>query len=306
MEYELAGPCYEDVDHFSRDQRKTLRDDLKQAVDDKSWLRAVELQDELVRHRCWDIYEWLDLAKYLNRTGRHHDSLRILTQLYDEDPNWFERLLRQEREPFLTELIDSPEYDKSELRTVRKKDRREAKQRRQQFRQALRELPEEHRPADPYVARNVCPFECCVYRTWSVHGRVPLYEAPRSDTEIEVLEEGDTVVGRTGNVHLSPRPAGVVHAVKLEDGTELSTGEILFVLDYLGEGYSKVFYEGEVHQAFTYGLRNYCPRLSTDCWGEYLDSEGVNQVWWVKVDAPSGITGWTDRVGLFGGMDSCG
>lgn len=305
MEYDLGGSCYERGDRPSRDRRKELRDDLERAVEEENWSRAVQLQEESVRYQCWDVYEWLDLAEYLHGAGRHDDALRVLAELYDEDPNWFERLLRNEREPFLADLIDRPEYENAELRTLREKERREARERRKRFREVLRELPEEHRPSEIYVARDVCPFECCIYRTWSVHDRVPLYEAPRSDTRVAVLENGDTVSGRTGNVYLSPRPMGVVHEVTLEDGRSVPPGEILFELDYMGEGYSHVFYEGKVHRAFTYELGSRCPRPDADCWGEYLDSQEGKQVWWVQVEAPSGVTGWTDRVGAFGDMSSC-
>jgi hypothetical protein len=307
MEYDLGKPCYETrSERPSREESNKLNAKLDEAIKTENWTRAAELQKERVRYWCWDARRWLDLAKYFHRADNDTESLKILTELYEKEPNWFDQLLRSGRRPFLREILNDSSYEHSSLKNLREQETREWQKRRKNFREKLSNLPADEKPSNPYVARDVCPFECCTYRTWSVQGSTPLFDKPESDTQIAHLDEGDTVEALTGNVYLQPKPVGVVHDLKLDRETTVPAGEIVFILDYMGEGYSRIFYRGKTYSTSTYFLRSRCPRPNGRCWGEFLTHDTARHDWWVKLRTPEGLTAWTNRLNLFGNMDACG
>lgn len=85
-------------------------------------------------------------------------------------------------------------------------------------------------------------------------------------------------------------------------------GDTLYVLDYLGEGHYRVWYEGTVLTTYEFWDR---PELE-DRWRR-PDAEGTMTVeprtrWWVRVRTPAGERGWIEmKEGVrVRGHDACG
>jgi hypothetical protein len=150
-----------------------------------------------------------------------------------------------------------------------------------------------------------------MYRTWDVLADTVLYAEPKSQKVVGRITKGENGEGLTGEVHLTPAPAGVLDT---PPESNVPPGSIVFVLDNLGEGYARVWHEGRILDLSVYlGVRQQCtfPGAEEGCWGEWLDPMDPSQpwpagVWWVQVRSRSGVTGWTIVQDNFGNMDGCG
>ena len=106
----------------------------------------------------------------------------------------------------------------------------------------------------------------------------------------------------TGDVHLRPAPVAVVH-----DRPPFVRGEIIFMLDYLGEGFFRHWRNGEIAEQKLW-VDDVCLRPSRDCWAEYIEAPEKRQEprWWVLIETADGTRGWADRPEHFGNKDACG
>jgi len=156
-----------------------------------------------------------------------------------------------------------------------------------------------------HVEPGACPFECCVYRTWTVRAETPIHARPDATAPVVGhLKAGTTVQAITGEVHSRP-----VRFVVRRPHAGWAAGDSLWVYGYLGEGHFTVWRDGamrEEHLGFspyggTPGAR--CENAA-QCWGE-LETP-LRFTWWVKVRTPDGREGWSDRPERFDGKDACG
>jgi hypothetical protein len=172
--------------------------------------------------------------------------------------------------------------------------------RRLKFQRLYKSMPASEKPPQNYVAKDVCPFECCRYGDWTVLDDTRLVNRPGSAIAVGTVRKGGRVLALSGEVHLTPEPVIVL------SGDNLPKNTIAFVLDAEGEGYGHVYTRGKVVSTFL-GYSEYCFRPSEYCWGEDLfpSAKERQQVWWVKVRIAGGIEGWTDKTENFGKKDSC-
>lgn len=294
-DFGLGGPCV-DVSRYPPGFHKQQME----ATEAGDWERVIELQKQSVRAMCSNNYRWLELAEAYAAAGRTDVSIEILTELHEKGEEIKASTLKfQER---LKRLIEMPEFRRSALGREVNALRIEAERRRNESRVRLAALGPEVRPSDNYVAKGACPFECCRFREWEVLETTPLYDAPFGSTVVGSVTHGIQVQGVTGQVHLRPVPVAIVH-----DHPPFVQGEIIFVLDYLGEGYFNYWRDGEIAVDDLW-INEQCLRPSADCWAEYLQpSESRTEPqWWVLIETHDGVRGWTNQTERFGNKDACG
>jgi hypothetical protein len=143
------------------------------------------------------------------------------------------------------------------------------------------------KPSDPFISRNVCPFECCVYRDWVAQADVKVYDKPNGSV-ILTLHKDEHVTGLTGEVHAHP-----VRFVfpRRDREHKVPAGGVVYVLHDLGEGFSRVWYRGTLLDV------------------EIPDYDGppLDYTWWAKIKTRSGRIGWVNmNASEFGNVDQCG
>jgi hypothetical protein len=161
------------------------------------------------------------------------------------------------------------------------------------------------------ISEGACPFECCAYREWSVLADTPLFEEPKDGSRVvgNALK-GTKVQGLTGVVMVTePGKIEVLRSHTGESGKTYEPGEIVWVYTELGEGFFKVWHNGEMYEEdafFMYQDKGGWARCVDEgtCWGKRISFP--NAVWWVQVKTSDGITGWSLSHQNFGDMDACG
>lgn len=300
----LDGPCIDRLENFSEEMSVVRAQ--AEAVRRGNLEAAVRLQKERVRLMCDNAWRWFGLANLYMKRGDTASAVRIVDHVESWAANTVQRA-RDAHESVLAGLWESEAFRGSSL--ARRMEERRAEHRRRIHEGRSRLETVSSRPPADYVVEEACPFECCVYRRWSVLEETRLYASIGSDSMVATVAAGDTVEGRTGQVHLRPVPVFVIHRPAHQE--RVSAGDVLFLLDYRGEGFSHVWFEGDVLTMQTRPeVRTYCPVPGPDCWGEYLNDAGGHTdetyVWWVQVDTVNGRVGWTAESDHFGNMDACG
>jgi hypothetical protein len=264
---------------------------------------AIEVAKEIVRSRCHTEYWWLRLAESLAVMDRLDESVAVLHAYYLRGSNAVGRELRNAKSS-LRKITDTEAYKKSALAGRLAADRRAVEARRKE---AAAKLPSTPAPPRYYVAKNACPGECCTFGNWTAEKDTPLYDRPGGSNRMGLAAKGAKVEALTGEVHLRPVPVRVRHAAP---GFMAKEGAIVFLLDYLGEGFARVWVNGRIEEAEIIHVYESCSFGGPECWGEFVNAEDAelqgSAVWWVKVRAQSGAVGWTKEPGNFGGMDGCG
>jgi len=157
----------------------------------------------------------------------------------------------------------------------------------------------------PYVDRGACPGECCRYGKWRALADVMLYDEPAENAEeIGVVPGGRRVRALTGEVHTVP---GLFRVHREHE--KYRRGDVIEVLTYVGEGFFKVRFDGEIYQedlGFSPwgGIPDSRCSDVPSCYGE-LDRE-LDFTWWVKLRMLDGEEGWIRDPEAFRGMDACG
>jgi len=150
----------------------------------------------------------------------------------------------------------------------------------------------------PYISKGACPFEGCSYGKWPVVKRVTAYAEPdKSSSVVVVLHPGEQVEAVTGEVHVIPGRARVVGKPH-RSAKELDPSKEILILDYVGEGYSRVFQDGRFTSVKIARSKKRCRERPNwrYCWVAVLQ-EPVSQ-WWVFVRTLDGnLEGWVSMEG---------
>jgi hypothetical protein len=145
------------------------------------------------------------------------------------------------------------------------------------------------------VVKDACPGEGCVFGNWEVYKETPIRAVP-DDTSppIEMLVPGESITAKTGEIHMVPGIAKVVGPLP-EHGKGIEKNKPVEILDYIGEGYSRVRQGSNYFEVKIARSRKECPeRTIRYCWVE-LVREPTEGKWWVFVQAKSReLRGWVD------------
>jgi len=160
--------------------------------------------------------------------------------------------------------------------------------------------------APPYVAKGACPFECCTYGVWPVKADVEVHAEPDAGAPVVArLSSGTRVRVVTGEVHVVPGLARAI-AKPHSSAAGLDPQRPIEILDYVGEGYSRVRQGGRVSQVKIARSKRRCVESPNRryCWAEVV-REPVSS-WWVRVALPGSRTGWVLMDGGLEPTDACG
>ena len=292
--FDVGGPCQEegasDPVPFAK---------MRQAAEAEDWDRLIELEKQSVRGMCSNHYRWFSLASAYLRAGQIDAAIEVLSEAHRRGARIVGETFA--RQPDLLALVGSDPFRESPLGRELARLRATADTRRADYQRRLAALGDE-RPPTTWVAHGACPFECCTYREWGVVRSTVLYDRPGSSNVVGTAEVGARVRALTGEVHLRPAALAVVH-----DHAPLVAGEIVFLLDTLGEGFSRYWRAGQVHEIEITPAER-CLRPGPSCWVEHIEpSEArIPATWWVHIETPAGVRGWTSEPAHFDDKDACG
>lgn len=169
---------------------------------------------------------------------------------------------------------------------------------REVLRQELAKMNPALKPPATYVAKDVCPFECCSYRAWTATEDVPLVDTEHGTKVVGTVKKGDVVSGVTGNVYVTPLPARA-----LVDEPPFKKGDVYFVLDYQGEGNYRYWLNGG---AAVEPAGQWDEPCTDACKVVFLEPlESLRSDWWAQLKLKDGTVGWTNKTKSFDRKDSC-
>jgi hypothetical protein len=135
----------------------------------------------------------------------------------------------------------------------------------------------------PYVVKDACPFEGCTFGMWKVLRDVSVYKDPNSNSEIVVKLKAGTIANvETGIINVVPGRARVIGNPH-RTASGVAPNEEILILDYIGEGYSRIYQGGTFYQTKVARKKGQCSKEPNwrYCWVEVLEEPVVK--WWVKV-----------------------
>lgn len=162
------------------------------------------------------------------------------------------------------------------------------------------------KPPARYIDKGACPFECCVYRKWTVEKTTVLYAQPNKESaRVGQAKTGTKVLAITGEVRSVPGKFVVTKA-----HGKYKPGNVLWVYTPQGEGFYLVWFRGKMFDeeldfvSGPYEKSSPTCEESPTCWGKM--EVMLKTDWWVKIKLPNGTIGWTSQADNFGNKDSCG
>ena len=159
-------------------------------------------------------------------------------------------------------------------------------------------------PEGTLVRSGACPFECCLYGDWIAESGISLRASPEQEAAtVGELEPATVFAADSGFVGVTGIAlVAVSEPVSPMPDRELTPGDTLLLLDYVGEGFYNAWLDGEeVQVADFWSSATDRPR------GEVIGNHQTE--WWVHATAPDGTSGWfrADVPGVeLGNVDACG
>lgn len=158
-----------------------------------------------------------------------------------------------------------------------------------------------------YIAKGACPFECCTYRNWNAKRNVSLLKEPnKNSAQVGIVQQGLEVQALTGEIHIIP--SKFIFTKSHWSGYQ--AGNVIWILHNAGEGEYKIWNGVKESHAvfFAPGDGN---SLQCDLEWHPINCSGnlkrpLKSEWWVKIQLPTGVVGWTNQSTAFGNKDSCG
>jgi len=143
-----------------------------------------------------------------------------------------------------------------------------------------------------FVDSGACPGEGCGYcALYVAKSDVTVYEkASVASKKLGEIPSGDNFVSKTGEVHTVPTRFEVHREHK-----GIKPGDEVFALTYFGEGYFRIFHNGNLTRAdlgfspWGGGAGKTCDNPKY-CWGRL--TKELEFTWWMWVVAESGLAGW--------------
>ena len=269
------------------------------------WDTLIAAAKQDVRSDCSVPYRWEKLFTALVNGHQYREAVQVLNDMAMRAFPLPHAIVSKADPAFL----DSTEFKNSSKGieyAVRENEIQEALRLAQN---ELSSMPDEDRPPKLYRHVGACPFECCTYRQWKTRSAIQLQQSIDSSNIIAEIPAGVSVAGLTGEVQVEPEPYAV-----LEDNGIVKAGDVIFFLDYIGEGYVNYWYRGKLKPeiGFDVLLRNTYDNCQSDgrieapCSLRKLQpGKTFKNEWWVKIGF-GGKEGWVLNTGQFDNVDACG
>jgi hypothetical protein len=146
------------------------------------------------------------------------------------------------------------------------------------------------------VVRDICPFECCQFGTWTVLQRLQLQRRPGSDTPVAfTVAPGEILKAETGELHLQSVGTVVLrYPLQVRPEGQSATlaalaGDTILVVGYLGEDIWLVRYRDVERAADRFWASN-GRAAGPDLPGELV--RPLRAQWWARVRDEHGRLGW--------------
>lgn len=162
-------------------------------------------------------------------------------------------------------------------------------------------------PAEPFVVRDVCPYECCRLGAWTSRGAVAVRSAPRPDASVVfTLAAGDGVTALRGDLWASTLGRAVLRrplGPKFRDSTlRPAVGDTVYVVALSGEAGWYVWHAGVLHKDVD---SFWSDRLPLHAGASAVLLSSPDGSWWVEVQRGDDTRGWVpvsqiSPYGLFG------
>jgi hypothetical protein len=149
-------------------------------------------------------------------------------------------------------------------------------------------------PTLPHYDFGACPGEYCIYKEWTLHRAVTVYDTWKDGRRaVSQLAEGAKVTGITGVV-ITFQPGRILMDRDLPD-KDLRAGDVLLAYGYSSEGFSAVWFKGKYYAEFDVSFT----RLpdGSGCGNGHCAAtlmELGKKAWWAEVKLASGATGWVE------------
>ena len=302
-EFDLGGPCLE-KDPNRRMPRTFWKE--PEFRKEGNWGMLIESMKELVRDDCAIAHRWGQLFTAVVDGGRYADALKLANDMMRRGYALPHGFLARANPRFL----ESIEFQNSELGkkyAARQMEILETLHRAEQTLASMKDLP-----SNPFRSRDACPGEYCAYGKWRTTQAIELRESIASTTIVARIPAQTNVTAVTGDVLVEPQPYAV-----LEDfGPVLKAGDVIFFLDYVGEGVVNYWYNGQLKPDLGLedgldGLTTYsdvsdcapgAPRGACALRNMRPEKDFLNQ-WWVKVRTADGKEGWVQNTGQLMDID---
>ena len=140
-----------------------------------------------------------------------------------------------------------------------------------------------------YIARGVCFGEGECYRHWRAFQPVQVHERPDPTSPVIATVAPDQWVEAIDGQYRFVPLRGVVHTAT--DSPPLAVGDVVYMLEPLGEGYYVLWHRGEMPEhAWAEGEDG-----EPITWGSHAQAPaGAILGWWVQLRLESGQSGWVN------------
>lgn len=141
-----------------------------------------------------------------------------------------------------------------------------------------------------FIDPHACPGEGCRYNLmYKATAPVTVYEQPKKAAAIAgVVKTGDVFLAMDGEVHTVPTPFIVDREHK-----NLKPGDEVLALTYSGEGWFRVYLNGDLTEAdldFSPSGGKTCNNDPQHCWGHLTRPH--ESTWWMRVITEDSLEGW--------------
>lgn len=162
------------------------------------------------------------------------------------------------------------------------------------------------KPHMPFYDWGSCPFEGCTYRRWQATAPVAVWAGRDHRQVIFTIKSGEWVRAITGVV-VTTKPGVIRILAKMKLGKDsqldVSPGDTLYTLHYLGEGYELFWFRGKKYSDQIAGDPTSGPPPRD---AEFQIISNPTTIWWVKIRNAKGQVGWTNQTDQFTNMDMFG